>query len=327
MGEVSRRGRGIARLALLLMLCCAPAQALIITPQTIGLEEYGSAQEVVITIYNDQFEPVGCEMTLDYLSSYLAQYVTFEPSRFIVQPSTQQNVKAELHIPTQMPPQTHKLTILPYADSPQAATITFRPPGTPQPGLALQEVTFEEEQGGRTIIASMEMKNTGNTVLFATPQFLITQEGAIVKNITYPRPIIVREQQTYPLTLRQDNSDLPPAEYVAVVKVLYRAEDQVLGTGEELFTFTILEEAAPEGRKSWWMAAAIAASIGILALFSWWLVKSGAERRQRHARKDAYGALLDEIEATRAELDVLAQQVGVFADEAQQWLAQKGGGL
>ncbi|MBD3209374.1 hypothetical protein GF367_03060 [Candidatus Woesearchaeota archaeon] len=333
-GEKKRVSRLLVLLGSIMLLSLCPTGALVITPEHVLIDDYASPQELVITFYNDGFEPVMCELTPAYTSSYLLAYASLEPTSFILQPGTQKNVKVTTSFPQDFPPQVHRLIIHVHPGSDQHMTISFRPPGDAYQQLQLQDVQTEFGDDQQTMVTTLDLKNSGNVILFVTPIILITKNQTIIKNITYPQPVIVQPGAIFPLALRQDNTDLPPGKYVAVLKASYYADDTVKETDEDVITFTITRAAAHEERTTWWVIIAATASVGIAIGGAARLIpprKARKKRRQREANlyerekhitpapHDLH-SLRREITRTHHEVNSLSKEIRLLVEEAEHYL-------
>lgn len=254
-----------------IILLSGVVQALILTPEEVVLEEYSSVQEQVITIYNDQFEPVGCAPSVDYLSSYLLEHINFEPKEFIIPPNGQQNVRVSMNFPSDITPQTHKLIIVPYPSAQETATISFRPTGSSDSALEVKGISsdFNEE---KVLVVTVELKNVGNTIVFATPSLVVEDYAQMqVKNTTYPKAVIIQPGEVYPLTLRQDNSELSNGEYTARVITAYDDNEESFFSEEYVVPFEVREKSVVKKKNTdslKYVLIVIAVILGVL-LFIW----------------------------------------------------------
>ncbi|MBN1275279.1 hypothetical protein JXA12_03225 [Candidatus Woesearchaeota archaeon] len=336
MGGVSRKARKQ------FFLACAVAaaalaltpfiQAIIITPQEASLREYASTQETIITFYNDQFEPIGCELTPAYASTYLLPYVSFEPERFILQPDAQQNVRITTTFPSESPPQEHRLVVHAYRDASETFTLRFRPPGEQRLGLVLEDAAAELSEG-ETLIVTLQLKNTGNLVVFARPMMTITKEGKPVKNMTYQQPVIVQPGETYPLTIRQDTAEFGTGSFEAAVRAVYAADGASQTTPSVSSSFTLAREGSSASGHAWEGALGIIIVVSFVAAMAGvWFLPVPKRRRKRQGKEKHITApdheliaLRNELDAARGEVASLGKDVRVFAEEAERWLQQHGG--
>ena len=325
-------------LVVLSIMFTAGASALVITPAATTLEDYASEQEVVVTFYNDGFEPVGCEPTPTYTSQYLGRYVSLDPEKFLIKPGEQVNVKVTTAFPEDLSPQRHELVLQAYRGADENLTISFRPPGEQQVSLILQDFDAQEGSRGEEVTASMTMKNAGNTVLFVTPQLFVRRQGALVKNITYPRPIVLQPGESYPLTLRQDNSVLEPGEYEGMVQALYRADGSTRITPEQTFPFTVqppqVQSASRTFDPGWPITVAAAALLMGIIL---WIGRSlkargrGKPPRPRKGKREKHittpepelASTWREVRSMRGDLSSLSEEIASFAEESERWLRQR----
>jgi hypothetical protein len=343
-------------LALILAFIPSAVLALTITPSEVTLSDYSSSQEVVITFVNDQFEPLGCEIAPDPLSAHLLPYVRIEPNRFILQPNEQQNVRVTTAFPEAFPPQTHRLILHSYPGSKETATISFRPPGQARPLLQLHDLTTEIDEHN-TLIGSFSLRNDGNVILFVTPQVGIRSAEGLVKEVTYPRAVVVQPGSVYPLTIRQELVDVPAGDYVAVFKATYYAErpTNATTTPEEVKTFLLSAEAAAGKKKAWWIDLAVGTGAIVFALGVWYAVATSKKRqgRRKHDRTTSQGGepahafapimpqaqgrmekhltarsgeiatLRRDVAALQAETDILIRETTTFTAEARAWIASR----
>lgn len=293
---------------------------LVVQPAETTIEEYASLQETVVTIINDGFSPRGCDMAFDERSAYLEPYVHIEPSQFVIQPQEELNVQVTTQFPSGFAPQLHRLRIVPCQGE-ELVDLLFRPSGTRQQALVVEGLDGELSDDQFTLTMTVNLKNTGNVYVFATPELVIDKEGDQVRNITYPQPIVIAPGELYPLTLRHDTSELSPGSYSASVRVAYATEEETLYTDRYATPFRIdeREEAIVQDRN--WTGLALALSVVIVLVGAWSLL--GRKKREKHIRRKEAVPARDpraEVRALRRELDGLAKEVRVFVEEAESWL-------
>lgn len=290
------------------------ATAVIISPADVVLEEYDASQEVIVTFFNDVLEPVACQLTPDYLSLYLLEYVSFEPAQFVIGPGQQQNVKVTTSFPQRLSPQTHRLVLHAYPGSEETFVLSLRPPGNALPQLQVQDIGMEEDE--QTALLTMELRNAGNVVLFATPQVFIRSDEELVRNMTYPQPVVVMPQEVFPLTLRQEKSGLAPGKYLFIVKVVYGFDDQRFMTEEEVRSFVVEEVVVAQERSQWWIIAASIVTLLIIIGGVRWLAPLWL--REKHLTQERR-----EVNELRRSVDALSRDIRRFSDEALTWLEQQ----
>ena len=308
------------------ILIVMPASALIITPQEIMLEDYSSAQEQIITVLNDDFEPVGFELSLDYHSSYLAEYISIEPEKFLLQPGEQQNVKVSTSFPQEFFPQLHKAFIPAFPGGEEGFTISFRPSGVQEQRLSLEDIvtSFNEE----SLTITMDLVNRGNTVLFVTPQLFVSQNNSLIKNITYPQPVVIVPGEVFPLTLRQDNSEFSPGEYITTVQAQYVSDSVVLVTNQEVIPFSVDEKSIAAEQSDWWKQVAFVASFIIVVAGFMYLRsrKRPVVRKEKHIKKrvrrepETLPQIKKDVHLAKKEVASLTKDIKKFVDEADHWI-------
>lgn len=323
--------------AIVATMLVGEASGLVITPAETELDDYDTKQELVVTFLNDGFEPTGCQLSPSPQSTYLAPYVTMEPREFIVQPGDQENVKVTASFPTGLPPQRHELEVLAFPGSEQGFSIVFEPAGESRPKLELLDTKVDLAESGEAMTASLTYRNSGNVYLFLTPTLTITRasDGAVVKDLTYPRPLVVPPGESYPLTLRQDVGSLAEGDYAVRTGARFHfgKESDEEAVESDLYAFEVEHEAGPEeleGMRGSWKVAAFAVSAAILAVAAWRLLprRRGRKKRRRAqglSGEDKAGSwLAQEVAATRRQVEELEQEATTFAKEAEEWLRRGG---
>ena len=331
---MSRNATTTASIAIIIALSLVPGVwAITITPSTTTIDEYATPQDLIITFYNDQFSPIGCQPTIDARASYLSEYVTITPARFLLDHDEQVNVHVKTAFPENLPPQRHELVIRAYEGAEAAATISFRPPGEQRVSLAVRSLSVDESERGESLTLSFELANTGNTVLFVKPEIVIEQEGRKVKNTTYQHEFVILPQTTFPLTLRQDNTDLPPGAYTGAVRALYKADGNTLITDDESFSFT-LQAPKEEEKTKFSLALLIIVMLGAFVVavpLTVLLVKRSRTeereervvKRERHIMSDDWEEEWREVRSLREELTSLTKEVELFSREVELYVQRE----
>jgi hypothetical protein len=343
----------ISLLFCLSILLMNSSSAIVITPKQTSLDNYASSQEIIITFLNDEFEPIGFQPTSTYTSSYLQKYITIEPTKFLLEPGEQENVRLTTHFPQDFYPQNHELIMQAYTGAENNFVLSFRPHGDQLVALVLENFHSVEEELGKAVTMTVNLKNSGNTVLFVTPRIFIKKQGEMIKNTTYPQPMIVLPGEIIPLTLRQDNSNLEPGEYLAVVDALYKADGSTRVTSEELAVFTVFEEevnAKKESSDLWSYIIFGAGVFLVLSLFIWFtpginiFKKSSAPKKheshthltkekQEHVvvKKESFlgernrelAIMSQECFHLHQDIDALKGQTHAFIGEVRNWQKQQ----
>jgi len=338
--EVGGAARAVLA-AVILIVSAGGAAGLVVTPEKTMLDDHDSKQEFIVTFLNDGFEPTGCHLTPTPTSTYLTPYLSMEPRQFVVQPGEQENVKVTTNFPSEMPPQRHVLEVEAFPGSEHSFKVSFEPEGEARKGLKLHEVNIHMVEGGHAMTASVEYRNTGNVYLFLTPTLTISRasDGATMKDLEYPRPLVVPPGKSYPLTLRQDVGSLSEGDYAARVGARYRIDktSEVESLESELYAFEVepVEELTePEGPHGTWRLVAIATSIGIIVVAAWRMIPKSKKKRAKKGRKaetqdlsgkDADGAwIAREVTATRRQVEGLERDSREFASEVRAWLRRRG---
>ena len=316
---------GVMVVCLYAIFAAHGALGLVVQPKETTIAQYDSLQETVITILNDEFSPRGCDMAIDYRSAYLEQYVHIDPDQFVIQPQEEVNVQVTTQFPAGFAPQEHRLRIIPCQGD-ETAEIVFHPPGTRQQAVVIEGVHEELSADELALTITVNLKNTGNVYVFVTPELFIKKEGELVKNVTYPRPIVIGPGELYPLTLRHDTSELAPGSYAADMRVAYATEEETLYTDSYTTPFRIEEHQAvvvKSGNTAWF---AIGLSIIILVGGAWWLF--GKKKKEKHLRPEpamrpAGRDPREEVRLLRQEVDTLTKDIRLFVEEADRWLEQR----
>ncbi|MFP4523845.1 MAG: hypothetical protein ACLFO2_00820 [Candidatus Woesearchaeota archaeon] len=338
---MEREVGGAARtvlVAVILIVSAGAAAGLVITPEKTELDDYDTKQEFIVTFLNDGFEPAGCQLTPTSTSTYLTPYISIEPRQFVLQPGEQMNVKVTTNFPSEPPPQRHVLEVEAFSGSERSFKVSFEPDGEAQEGLELRNVEVQLTEKGHAMTASVEYRNTGNVYLFLTPTLTVNRasDGATVKSLEYPRPLVVAPGESYPLTLRQDVGSISEGDYAARVGASYHSgegsEEESLES--ELYAFEVepVEEATePEGTQGVWRVVAI--SIGIVIVAAWRLTSKRKKKRAKKGREaktqDLSGKGTDEawitqeVAATRCQVEGLEREAHDFANEAHAWLRRR----
>ena len=302
---------------------------LVITPENATLTQYASQQETIITLLNDGFSPLGCDLALDYRSAYLSPYVSFSPKQVVLQPQEQANIKVSSQFPASFPPQQHLIRIQPCQDIDQDIIIGFRPPGTAQPGVVIEGLRGEVSDDESALTMTVNIKNTGNVYVFATPELSLLKEGTRIKNISYPRPVIIAPGELYPLTLRHDNTGLAPGSYAMSLQVAYTAGEHILRTDSYTTPFRITALPEQAGTTSWHKLGAIIATIAILLLAGWRLAPMHRLKKEKRLRspktKVSLREVRKELRTAQEEFTLLAQEIRLFTEETDAWLRQEQG--
>lgn len=304
--------------------------ATLITPQNIVLEDFSSTQEQVITVINDQFEPIACEIQLDYLSLYLQDFLVFEPERFILQPGEQKNVKVVSSFPSNLSPQLHKVIVHASKTDKGNSTLSFRPPGTKKSKLVVSNIIGNEsgKESSEDIIISLELENEGNAVLFVTPSLQIRQNNNLVKEIVYPQSIIILPGKSYPLTLRQDSSELAEGNYQISIKALYHDNEEEFFSEEQKITYVLSRASvnntnSSQGRNI--IIGLIIGAFGTIALI-WFKPKNHRLNYRKKDHTPAYKELHQlssvkdlkhEVYRLKKEVTLLTKEITVVVEQSE----------
>lgn len=321
-----RKKKGIVLLVMLVILLSLTqiVSAVLITPQNIELDDFSSTQEQVITIINNQFEPIACEMHLDYLSSYLEEYVIFEPNRFILQPGEQKNVKAISSFPKDLSPQTHKVIIRSSKTNPSNSTIFFRPVGSKRSELVLANVVENSSDDAfEDIMVSLELNNEGNTILFVTPTLEIKQNSQLVREIVYPQPLILQVGESYPLTLRQDTSEFAEGNYQIIVRALYSDNEEKYFSKEHILEYEVLRVLDEKGNSNQGRNIIIGLIVGAIFTITIIWVKPKRQDTSRQAKEHNrpltnVHEVKHEIHHLKKEISHLTKEVSSIVEQAEQ---------
>lgn len=320
--KVGMRGVSISHkgwlVLIVLLVSVSSIRALTVTPSEINLTEFSRQRETVITFYNDEFKPLVLELTTTKESEYLSTYVSFDREVVVLQPQEQTNVKLVTQFPSNLSPQRHQFVLLPNMGEKVNATISFRPPGTQDPGVQITDVQAQTEEA---LLIDMTLRNIGNVILKVKPVIQIMDSDTILKNFSYGQAIVLQPQEVYPLTLRQDLGDLASGEFSAVLRAEYVVDNLKGASENSVIHFnwspeTVVNEEQSQNRT--WIYAIIAVAVLFIMLGFIWFGKRGDDRVYSSNIKE----LRKEKEKLRKDVQSLTKQTRQLVEEIQRW---KGG--
>lgn len=303
------------------MLSFCAVSAVVITPQQVVVDDHATPQEFVVTVVNDGFSPLAGDVRFEYLSSYLQEYIEVKPAEFIISPSEQQNLIVSARFPEELPPQPHRIVVYPVGGVDEPFIIEVRPEGDSVERLQLRGLEYELSDDAMVVTATVELVNFGNVFLFVTPELFLRKDGLVVKNLTYKRPLIIGPGQSYPLTLRHDNTGLSSGRYVLVVRAQFHGGLDLSTTDEQTASFIIPPRLVDEDEKSyWWFIVASLASLFLIVfgVYRLWFFKS----KKRYG-SNRLGALEFRVRDFEKEFSGFSEEVSSFVDEAHEFMKKR----
>ena len=310
-------------LAVLMLVLVLPAGiALTVFPETTTLgENYHGQQQFVFSVLNDGPGVKYVSVSLASSSSYLKEYVEYEPKALIIEANERKNIRVNTNLPKDLSPELHRVDLVLVSEGKEegTASFTFRPPGVAKPDLRLGSFGIKEERDG-LVVLDILLNNEGNVIARAYPHVVIRNDTSVVRNVSYESQTMVMPFSTYNLTLLQDVSSLPPGSYEAAGHFRYN-DGLKTATKEVMFSISEGGDVSEKGTIPYAFYGVIILVLLVFIIKPKYLKKSIGGI----TRKGPVGVLENRVGRLEKDVDGLVKEVHAFVREADTWVVERFG--
>lgn len=183
-------------------------------------DTYIHEQTIVITLENTNPNTENILLQFDEYSEYLIPYIELNNRKITLSPNEKRNILLKTNFPSDLSPEKHNIVLYASSLTTQAnvnTTISFKVNGQASPSYKIDDASFRNEQN--SISCNMEIKNTGNIILYISPKIVIEQNGSIVKSIPYKHQFQIMPKKTENIILRQDKYNLEDGNYIFYIEL------------------------------------------------------------------------------------------------------------
>jgi len=315
----------------ILVLSTFSVSALTIVPSMTNIEDdYSKRHDFVITVVNDGAKFENIHMTVDPYSSYLSRYITIEPKSFTLLANEKKNIQLSTRFPKNLSPEKHDLLITAFTeDGGGPATIySFKVDGTPIHNLRIDDVIFENVSNKESLYITLVLDNRGNVIARSYPTVEFMQDGEVIDTIQYKSLTMLLPGEQMNLTLGYDSSTLNPGIYTIHTELSYSGDHKTNQVKKSLEIDEKTQKIESEGiigfikENIYFIIFLIIVAVGSRILY--------AERKtlfERHLEKTygEHGDIETRIDKIDVSIKALVDDIHVFVEDSNHWLAQKYG--